>query len=56
MTDMANKNLGNGKEIIETLSKKSEAITSDLYLEDILKLIVTATAEVIILSYEMKGI
>ena len=42
---MNNKNLGNGKEIIETLSKISEAITSDLYLEDILKLIVTATAE-----------
>lgn len=42
---MDNKNLGNGKEIIETLSRISEAITSDLYLEDILKLIVTATAE-----------
>ncbi len=40
-----NKNPGSGKEIIETLSKISEAITSDLYLEDILKLIVTATAE-----------
>jgi signal transduction protein with GAF and PtsI domain len=40
-----NKNLGNGKEIIEALSRISEAITSDLYLEDILKLIVTATAE-----------
>lgn len=31
---------------IETLSKVSEAITSSLYLEDILKLIVTVTAEV----------
>jgi len=40
-----NKNLGNGKEIIEALSRISEAMTSDLYLEDILKLIVTVTAE-----------
>lgn len=31
---------------IEALSKISQAITSDLYLEDILKLIVTVTAEV----------
>ena len=31
---------------IEALSKISEAITSDLYLEDILRLIVTVTAEV----------
>ena len=31
---------------IEALSKISRAITSDLYLEDILKLIVTVTAEV----------
>jgi signal transduction protein with GAF and PtsI domain len=45
MTDK-NKNLAKGKEIIEALSKISEAITSDLYLEDILKLIVTVTAEV----------
>jgi len=30
---------------IESLTKISEAITSDLYLEDILKLIVTVTAE-----------
>jgi len=46
-TDMVskNKNLGNGKEIIEALSKISEAVTSDLYLEDILKFIVTVTAE-----------
>ncbi len=41
-----NENLAKGKEVIEALSKISEAITSDLYLEDILKLIVTVTAEV----------
>jgi signal transduction protein with GAF and PtsI domain len=34
------------KDIIEALSKIGEAITSDLYLEDILKLIVAVTAEV----------
>lgn len=34
------------KKQIETLSKVSEAITSSLYLEEILKLIVTVTAEV----------
>jgi len=34
------------KKHIETLSKISEAITSSLYFEDILKLIVTITAEV----------
>ena len=34
------------KKQIETLSKVSEAITSGLYLEDVLKLIVTVTAEV----------
>ena len=34
------------KQIIRALAKISEAITSDLYLEDILKLIVTVTAEV----------
>ena len=33
-------------EQIEALSKISKAITSDLYLEDVLKLIVTVTAEV----------
>lgn len=33
------------KEVIEALLKISEAITSDLYLDDILKLIVTITAE-----------
>ena len=34
------------KEYIDTLSKISKAITSDLYLEDVLKLIVTLTANV----------
>jgi len=34
------------KAYIDTLSKISKAITSDLYLEDILKLIVTLTANV----------
>lgn len=34
------------KQYIETLSKISKAITSDLYLEDVLKLIVTLTANV----------
>jgi len=34
------------KEQIEALSKISKAITSDLYLDDILKLIVTVTAKV----------
>ena len=41
-----NKKLENARDIIEALSKISEAMTSDLYLEDILKLIVTVTAEV----------
>jgi signal transduction protein with GAF and PtsI domain len=41
-----NKKIKNGKEIIEALSKMGEAMTSELYLEDILKLIVTVTAEV----------
>ncbi|MFH1046114.1 MAG: GAF and ANTAR domain-containing protein [Candidatus Omnitrophota bacterium] len=36
----------NGKNVIEALTKISEAVTSDLYLEDILKLIVSVTAEV----------
>ena len=31
---------------LEALSKVSKAITSDLYLEDILRLIVTVTAQV----------
>ena len=35
----------NARDIIEALSKIGEAITSDLYLEDVLKLIVTVTAE-----------
>ena len=45
---MNNKNekIESAREIIEALSKIGEAITSDLYLEDILKLIVTVTAEV----------
>ena len=34
------------KEQIKALSKISRAITSDLYLDDILRLIVTVTAEV----------
>ena len=46
-----NKNINVGfihsKQIIEALAKISDAITADLYLEDILKLIVTVTAEVI---------
>lgn len=40
------KKIENARDIIEALSKIGEAITSDLYLEDILKLIVTVTAEV----------
>ena len=40
------KTLESARDIIEALSKIGEAITSDLYLEDILKLIVTVTAEV----------
>ena len=39
-------NIESTKEIIEALSKIGHAITSDLYLEDILNLIVTVTAEV----------
>jgi two-component system, response regulator PdtaR len=42
-TDRKIENTG---DIIEALSKIGEAITSDLYLEDILKLIVAVTAEV----------
>ena len=37
--------LSNSKQIIDALTKISDAITSDLYLEEILKLIVTVTAE-----------
>ncbi len=40
------KKLESTKDIIGALSKIGEAITSDLYLEDILRLIVTVTAEV----------
>src|SRR4030043_1924635 len=45
---MNNKNnkIENARDIIEALSRISEAMTSDLYLEDVLKLIVTVTAEV----------
>lgn len=39
-------NLESTKNIFEALSKIGDAITSDLYLEDILNLIVTVTAEV----------
>ncbi|MBF0493836.1 MAG: GAF and ANTAR domain-containing protein [Candidatus Omnitrophica bacterium] len=34
------------KELLQTLNKISEAITSDLYIEDILKLIVSLTANI----------
>jgi GAF domain-containing protein len=37
--------LSNSKQIIDALAKISDAVTSDLYLEEILKLIVTVTAE-----------
>ncbi len=43
---MTQEKIENSKEIIEALSKIGEAITSDLYLEDILKLLVTTTAEI----------
>ncbi len=36
----------NSKQIIDALTKISDAVTSDLYSEEILKLIVTVTAEV----------
>jgi two-component system, response regulator PdtaR len=36
----------NSKKMIDALTKVSDAVTSDLYLEEILKLIVTVTAEV----------
>ncbi|MDD5660105.1 MAG: GAF and ANTAR domain-containing protein [Actinomycetota bacterium] len=39
-------NIESAKDIMEALSKIGHAITSDLYLEDILNLIVTVTAEV----------
>lgn len=40
------KQTSSGKNIVGALTRISEAITSDLYLEDILKLIVSVTAEV----------
>jgi len=45
---MAAENIKENKsgDVVEALLKISEAITSDLYLDDILKLIVTITAEV----------
>jgi signal transduction protein with GAF and PtsI domain len=46
MAKEAPKTKSSVSEQIEALSKISKAITSDLYLEDILKLIVTVTAEV----------
>ena len=41
-----NEKVESARDIISALSKIGEAITSDLYLEDILKLIVTVTAKV----------
>ena len=35
------------KNVIESLAKISEAVVSDLYLDDVLKLIVTMTAEIL---------
>ncbi len=46
MGDSNKREIENAQDIIEALSKISGAITSDLYLEDILQLIVTVTAEV----------
>jgi len=43
---MEEQKLESAKDIIEALSKIGQAITSDLYLEDVLSLIVTVTAEV----------
>lgn len=43
---MGNREIPSYVEKIEALSKISKAISSDLYLEDILKLIVTVTAQV----------
>ena len=40
------KKTSKSSDTIEAISKISKAISSDLYLEDILKLIVTVTAEV----------
>ncbi|OGS27575.1 MAG: histidine kinase [Elusimicrobia bacterium RIFOXYB2_FULL_48_7] len=59
---MAVKHKAEYKEFLEAVSKVSKAITSDQYLEDILKLIVTVTAQVmksevcsIMLIDEQKG-
>lgn len=46
MEKKQNKKTVDGRQIIEALTKISDAITSDQYLEDILKLIVNVTAEV----------
>ena len=46
MENNNNDNESNAKDVVAALQKIGEAITSDLYLEDILKLIVTITAEV----------
>jgi len=43
----SNSEFAGGKQAIKALTKISEAVTSDLYLEDILKLIVTVTAQVL---------
>ena len=43
----SNSEFAGGKQVIKALTKISEAVTSDLYLEDILKLIVTVTAQVL---------
>jgi len=40
------KDLGDPKQILDALAEISEAVTSDLYLDDILKLIVNVTAKV----------
>lgn len=43
--DNKDKKLENAKDITEDLSRISEVVSSDLYIEDVLKLIVTVTAE-----------
>lgn len=44
--DNKDRKLENAKDITEDLSRISKVVTSDLYIEDVLKLIVTVTAEV----------
>ncbi len=44
--DNKDKKLENAKDITEDLSRISEVVISDLHIEDVLKLIVTVTAEV----------